>query len=85
MEYEIELEFDRIIDNTCKDNGLSLMDYLQYVQNYGEQEFGCNSQTMKLYDKYRFDCEAWKENLEFVTGLKIGDFTKNGKMFPILE
>lgn len=82
MEYEIELEFDRIIDNACKDNDLSLMDYLQSVQDYRKQEFGCDPQTMKLYKKYRLDCEAWKENLEIVTGLKMGDIYEKWENVP---
>ena len=82
MEYEIELEFDRIIDNVCKGQSLSLKDYLQSVQDCGEREFGCDSQTTRLYNEYRFDCEAWKENLEIVTGLKMGDIYEKWENVP---
>lgn len=82
MGYEIELEFDRIIDNAIKDKSLSLIDYLQSVQDCGDLEFGCDSQTTRLYNKYRFDCETWKENLEIVTGLKMGDIYEKWENVP---
>lgn len=71
MEYEIELEFDKIIDKAVKHG--SLKDYLESVETYGGQEFISHSQATRLYNKYHFDCESWLDFFEVETGLKPWD------------
>lgn len=76
MEYEIERVFDRVIDKAIKERSLKLKDYLQSVKDCGGQVFNY-SQTKKLYDKHRDDCESWLENLEIEKGIKPEDIFPN--------
>ena len=67
-DYEITKEFSKLVDDAC--DGQSLKDYLQGVQDYGQQEFSYYYQTTDLYDKYRSNCQDWLENLVNNSGLK---------------
>jgi hypothetical protein len=79
-QYEIEKEFKSIVDGAC--DGQPLKDYLQGVQDYGQQEFSYYYQATDLYDKYRSDCQDWLENLVSETGMKPWDIFENWDYIP---
>lgn len=69
MEYEIEKEFDKIIDKAVKDKSL---------KNLLESEVcGQDNLDANLFNEYKFDCERWLENLEIETGMKPGEMFPN--------
>ncbi|AZA17291.1 MAG: hypothetical protein HOU59_gp26 (endogenous virus) [Lactobacillus phage ViSo-2018a] len=62
---EIYKEFDEIIKNAP-----SLKDYLEEVDQYGQDEFVYYSETTELYDQYKSDCDDWIYEQVEETGLK---------------
>ena len=70
QEYEISNEFEDMI-NCSADESQSVKDYLEYIDNYGGQdEYPFYSDTTKLYDEYKSDCDDWLYNLVEETGIK---------------
>ena len=67
QEYEISNEFKSIVDDATQDRPLK--EYLQEVVDYGQNEFCYYSETTKLYDEYKTDCDNWLCKQVTETGL----------------
>lgn len=66
--YEIEKQFEKIVDNETQDRPLN--EYLQDVVKYGQNDFYYYSETTELYDEYSSECERWLDDLVEETGMK---------------
>lgn len=75
QEYEIVEEFEKIVDEATEDR--SLKEYLEEVEDYGQNEFSYYEDTNILYDNYEQDCVEWLDNLVSETRSKPWDLFDN--------
>jgi hypothetical protein len=67
-QYEIEKEFKSIVDESTEDQ--PLREYLESVENNGQNEFIYYYETSDLYDDYSSECDKWLDEQVEAFGLK---------------
>ena len=67
-QYEIEKEFKDIIDESVGDQ--PLREYLESVENNGQNEFIYYYEMSDLYDDYSSECDEWLDEKVEETGMK---------------
>lgn len=84
-QYDIEKEFNNMVNDSVTECQ-SVKDYLEYINNYGGQdEYTFYSDTTKLYDEYKSDCDDWLYNQVEETGLKPWDLFDDWDYVPDSE